>query len=75
LVASDVTTDNDGDSVTVRLQEKSTSMDMTDVATADASATVVWSDNAEDNVLVDTVNWFTDAKSSTLPLDGQTLSN
>jgi len=77
LVATNVDTDNDGDSITVRLNEKATDAtiigDVATVATGDYS--IIWSDEAADEVLTGTADWFNDADLPSLPLNGQTLSN
>ena len=74
LVATNVSTDNDGDSITARLNEKSSLTTTTTGGYAGATS-ILWTDEAADEVTGGTVDWFTDANLSTLPLNGETLSN
>ena len=62
------------DSVTTRLNEVSTDVDMdTYTNTAAKTTSIIWSDEAADNVTTTTANWFTDAYVEKLPLDSWTL--
>ena len=73
LVATNVSTTGDNDSITARLNEKSNDTDKVDTTYTGATS-VLWSDEAADSVTGGTQDWFTDANLSTLPLNGETLS-
>lgn len=75
LVANVTTSTITSDYLTTSMLEgAATDYGMTTVAGVNASATVVWSDNAAPNVTAATANWFTDAGIEKLPSNAWTFS-